>query len=88
LFKNLKKGFKAGIQHLASDKYSVNNVPAICTLCKNEEFERSSLKLSSSILDFLGMGLFKETATALICRNCGQLMSFIGSVSKRSDEDV
>lgn len=49
-----------------------------CLVCGKGEFTDRPVKLNTTGMEFLGLEWANQTATALICNNCGYVHEFLG----------
>ncbi|MFC5910799.1 hypothetical protein [Streptacidiphilus monticola] len=52
-----------------------------CGFCGNDTFREREVKLNSSGTELLGLGWANESATGLICWDCGFVQLFANDVS-------
>ncbi|MET7760824.1 hypothetical protein ABZS71_01835 [Streptomyces sp. NPDC005393] len=55
---------------------AIGDVWITCTFCKGDLFRDREVKLNSSGMELLNFAWANESATGLICRNCGYVHLF------------
>jgi len=57
---------------------TVNRVPFVCQVCQGEYFFDREVKLNSTGMEFFDLGWANQSATGLICGDCGYVHLFVG----------
>lgn len=62
---------------LSPATYAMNgSIKVVCLFCGVDRFARRGVKLNTTGMELLGLGWANQTATGLICLNCGFLHTF------------
>lgn len=56
---------------------AIGDVSVTCTFCGGDQFRDREVKLNSSGMEFLNFGWANESATGLVCWNCGYVHLFV-----------
>ncbi|MFI6049231.1 hypothetical protein ACIBCO_03965 [Streptomyces violascens] len=56
---------------------AIGNVRVKCIFCQGDEFREREVKLNSSGMEFMNFGWANESASGLICWNCGYVHLFV-----------
>ncbi len=56
---------------------AIGDVRITCGFCRGDLFREREVKLNSSGMEIMNLGWANESATGLICWNCGQVQLFI-----------